>query len=106
MDVLSKILNKVQNNPDFQHHKSMKNINLNHLCFADDLILFSKVDKPSISSMMEALSIFHSYSGLMANPTKSSCYLANPPSGLQQWILISFGITLEWDINYTKESMS
>lgn len=54
-----------------------KCINLSHLIFADDLMIFSKVDAISLNSIEGVLHTFSSYSGLHVNRDKSSQIYAN-----------------------------
>lgn len=48
MDYLSRILKQIGENRKFKFHHKCKSLKLNHLVFADDLILFCKGDKDSI----------------------------------------------------------
>jgi hypothetical protein len=44
---------------------------LTHLCFVDDLLIFSEASVKSISIIKDALIEFEELSGLKANPSKS-----------------------------------
>lgn len=46
MDVLSEMLCNLKNQPDFKMHNQMDLMELNHLCFADDLMMFVMGTKP------------------------------------------------------------
>ena len=46
------------------------------MCFADDLLMFCKAEKTSISLMQETFQKFSQSSGLQANADKSSIYIA------------------------------
>lgn len=94
MDALSEMLNGIKHHPDFKFHANMDKIELNHLCFADDLIVFCRAEEKSISLLMSTFSMFFSFSGLRVNPLKSTCYLSNPPTGLQLWIVNNYDIQL------------
>ena len=48
MEYLSRLMNVVSMKPGFKFHPNCKNLGLTHLMFADDLIMFCKVDKPQI----------------------------------------------------------
>jgi hypothetical protein len=48
-----------------------------HLCFADDVLLFLAATTRSAKAINAVLQEFASLSGLSANPTKSSLYVAN-----------------------------
>ena len=47
MKYLSRLVKKVSQSPHFKFHLNCKQVFLTHLIFADDLILFSKVDSPN-----------------------------------------------------------
>jgi len=49
-------------------------MNLTHVCFDDDLLLFSRGDVGSITQLLEAFNMFSDASGLKANQAKSSIY--------------------------------
>lgn len=42
IEYLSRVLTKMEQLPDFRFHPMCKKIRLNHLCFADDLMIFCK----------------------------------------------------------------
>ncbi|XP_010691913.1 uncharacterized protein LOC104905161 [Beta vulgaris subsp. vulgaris] len=53
MEYLSRILQQVSGLPQFHFHPRYKDIKLNHICFADDLILCYKGDYASIYLMLQ-----------------------------------------------------
>ncbi|KAL0456550.1 UNVERIFIED_CONTAM: hypothetical protein Slati_0994200 [Sesamum latifolium] len=55
---------------------SCEKLKITHLLFADDLMLFSRGDLPSIHLLMECLQEFRDVSGLAVNTTKSSIFTA------------------------------
>ncbi|XP_021844844.1 uncharacterized protein [Spinacia oleracea] len=58
----------------FQFHPRCKELKLTHLCFADDLILCSKGEFPSVYLLLQAFKLFSNSSGLLANKQKSAIY--------------------------------
>ena len=74
LEYLSRLLEITQRLPKFKHHPLCKNLHLNHLCFADDLILFSKGDVQSVQLLFSAFEKFSKDSGLTMNNLKSSFY--------------------------------
>ena len=60
----------------FRFHSKCKGLRLTHLCFANDLLVFSEASLSSISVIKATLLEFENLSGLKVNPSKSSffCY--------------------------------
>jgi hypothetical protein len=59
-------------------------IKLSHLCFADNLLIFSAATLASVRCYIGALAEFEALSGLEANPSNSSIFLAGvTPTGKQ-----------------------
>ncbi|XP_074298083.1 uncharacterized protein LOC141628895 [Silene latifolia] len=58
----------------FGHHPLCKRINLTHLCFADDLIMFCKDERASIDLLLKAFNYFSEATGLVMNSGKSNFY--------------------------------
>ena len=79
MEYLSRILNMVGTTKEFKYHPRCKAIKLNHLCFADDLMLLCKGDLPSMQVLQHDLNNFSESSGLSPNSTKSALYLVGIP---------------------------
>ena len=66
MEVFSRILVKASSNGRFSHHPRCAKLDLTHLCFADDLLLFCQGDPQS----NQPLSLKRVLIRLMANPDK------------------------------------
>lgn len=77
MEYLSRLLTYVGKLDQFQFHPRCKAMNLNHPCFADDLVLFCKGNYASFLLLMRALHTFSEASGLYANNEKSEIFCAN-----------------------------
>ncbi|XP_021723776.1 uncharacterized protein LOC110691165 [Chenopodium quinoa] len=67
MEYLSRILKMVGEHKSSSFHSKCRCLKFNHLVFADDLILFSKVDKSFVVMLMRILATFAFASGLVAN---------------------------------------
>ena len=74
MEYFSRIMTFIGKLPGFQFHPRCKSMALNHLTFADDVILFCKGDFQSVQLMLQGILLFAAISGLRANPHKSDFY--------------------------------
>jgi hypothetical protein len=75
MEVLSSILAEcVVKKEGFGYHHHCSKVGLTHLCFADDLLIFSEASVRFVSAIQKVLSEFESLSGLKANPDQSTCF--------------------------------
>ncbi|KAL0290255.1 UNVERIFIED_CONTAM: hypothetical protein Scaly_2677900 [Sesamum calycinum] len=61
---------------NFNFHPKCDKLKITHLLFADDLMLFSRGDLPSIHILMEWLQEFKNVSSLTVNTSKSSIFTA------------------------------
>ncbi|XP_074304832.1 uncharacterized protein LOC141639656 [Silene latifolia] len=91
MEVLSRLLRKLPTHPGFSYHPKCVKINLTHLIFADDLLVFTRGDLPSIQAVDRCLKQFAAYSGLQVNPMKSNLYFGGVPVSVKNLILASTG---------------
>ncbi|KAL0378338.1 UNVERIFIED_CONTAM: hypothetical protein Sradi_3139300 [Sesamum radiatum] len=77
MEVLQLLLAQlVEQSKHFQFHWQCKKVNLISLCFADDILLFSRADERSITLFRDGLSSFADWSGLRTNITKNQFILS------------------------------
>ncbi|KAK9697943.1 hypothetical protein RND81_08G071500 [Saponaria officinalis] len=67
---------------------------LNHLCFADDALLFCRGDKAFVWWMLRAFSTFTKPSGLRMSPTKSYIYFNGVPTAVISDIVQRSGLQL------------
>jgi hypothetical protein len=75
MEILSLLLAEAAtSNPRFGFHLKCHSLKLTHLCFANDLLIFSTANLHSITSIKDTLVEFEGLSGLKSNPTKSSFF--------------------------------
>jgi hypothetical protein len=74
MEVFSRIMADYTGKSSFMFHPNCLKMKLTHLCFADDLLIFSEANVSSIKVIKVALAEFEELSGLKANPAKSSFY--------------------------------
>ena len=71
-----------------------KKIKLSHLCFADDLFLFSKGNVDSVQITMDELAKFKAFSGMKVNKQKSAVFLAGIEDSVRATILGMTGFSL------------
>jgi hypothetical protein len=77
MEVLSRLLAEVTlDHSNFGFHPKCQALLINHLCFADDLLIFSTAEMNSFSIIKFVLAEFEDLSGLKTNPAKSSFFCA------------------------------
>ncbi|MFS7899786.1 putative RNA-directed DNA polymerase [Helianthus anomalus] len=78
MEVLTlMITRRVSMDQMFKYHWRCKDLELTHLCFADDLFLFCHGDTNSVGILMDALQEFKEASGLVPSIPKSTVYFGN-----------------------------
>ncbi|KAK6120883.1 hypothetical protein DH2020_045380 [Rehmannia glutinosa] len=76
MEYLSRLLKVRTNTSDFKYHPRCEALKITHLAFADDLMLFSKGDLPSVKILIDCLNEFKNASGLDVNSFKSNIFTA------------------------------
>jgi hypothetical protein len=76
MEILSGLFRKMSADQNFKFHWRCKKDKISHLCFTDDLMIFSKRDVNSIRMIKNVLTEFQDLSGLYRNPNKSSIFLS------------------------------
>lgn len=93
MEYLNRCLLELKDNKDYKYHPKCKKLNLYHVCFADDLLLFSRGDAQSIRQLFSAFQKFSFVSGLRANQAKTSIYFGGVPCEVHNLILEEFQIS-------------
>ena len=94
MKYLSRDVHRLLSNMLFQFHPSCTGIKFNHLAFADDIVLFSRGDLPSIVTMMSKLKHFTAVSGLEINLAKSDLLVAGVPNDEVNSMRLATGFSL------------
>ena len=73
-NVLSKMLNKAAEERLFGYHPQCKEVRLTHLCFADDILVFTDGSVGSLRGVLRVMEQFATISGLHINASKSSIF--------------------------------
>ncbi|KAH0722879.1 hypothetical protein KY290_005535 [Solanum tuberosum] len=71
---LSRLLQNLKDTREFKFHPRCGKLGTSHMCFADDLLLFSRGDLASITMIQQCFNEFSKASGLLANLGKRSVY--------------------------------
>ncbi|PKI53937.1 hypothetical protein CRG98_025639 [Punica granatum] len=74
MEVFSHLMDSAAAEGRIGFHPRCKSLQLTHLCFADDLLLFTNGSKESIIAILDVLNTFYHRSGLKLNPDKSEIF--------------------------------
>ncbi|XP_074318519.1 uncharacterized protein LOC141655332 [Silene latifolia] len=74
LEYFSCVVGVIQRHARFKFHPLCNRIQLTHLCFADDLILFCRGDRDSSELLLRAFNHFSKSSGLIMNKGKSNFY--------------------------------
>ncbi|XP_021769701.1 uncharacterized protein LOC110733940 [Chenopodium quinoa] len=76
MEYLSRCMSQLANNPDFNHHPRCERLNLTHMMFADDLLMFARAYRESVRLLMMTFMNFSQALGLEAKLDKNNIYFA------------------------------
>ncbi|KAL0440101.1 UNVERIFIED_CONTAM: hypothetical protein Slati_2493100 [Sesamum latifolium] len=91
MEFFSRLVKTRTSNSEFNFHPKCEKLKITHLLFADDLMLFSRGDLPSIHILMECHKEFRDVSSLAVNTSKSSIFTAGLQNDELQGILARTG---------------
>ncbi|GJR26775.1 RNA-directed DNA polymerase, eukaryota, reverse transcriptase zinc-binding domain protein [Tanacetum coccineum] len=95
MEVFNIIMRKnISEAKEFKYHKGCKKLEITHLCFVDDLLVFCHGDTKSVNVIKETLKEFNRYYGLKANMSKSTVFFGGMTKAEQDIILdiVPFGV--------------
>ncbi|XP_074305710.1 uncharacterized protein LOC141640931 [Silene latifolia] len=93
MEILSRHLGILCDQKNVSYHPKCSKLNLNHLIFADDLMIFVRGDVPSVVAVKDSLVKFASLSGLHANVDKTNIYFGGVPPALVTEIIHATGFS-------------
>lgn len=77
MEYFTRIMYRVATLQGITFHCKCKGLQLNYLCFADDMLLFCKEELHYVAFMLRGLASISNALGLTTNATKSNIYSAN-----------------------------
>lgn len=75
-NVLSRMLNTADTEGRFEYHPSFHKVDVTHLIFQYDILMFSNGKQGSVAGIMEVFKEFAVVSGLNINASKSSIFTA------------------------------
>ena len=76
MEVFSRLLKSRYESGYIQYHPNAEPVNISHLMFADDVMVFFDGSSSSLHSISETLDDFATWSGIHINQNKSELFLA------------------------------
>lgn len=91
MDYFSRLMKRIEKRREFKFHPRCVALAINHLIFANDLMLFSKGDVQSTMLLKRTLKAFTATSRLEASHAKSVVYFGNVKEEIQNKILQIIG---------------
>ena len=94
MEAFSRSLSVAANRQEFQFHPKCGEINLTHLCFADDMFLFAGGTRYSVQVIMDELNRFERFSRLQVNKQKSAIFLTEVNDDVKNDLLNITGFSL------------
>ncbi|GKV05782.1 hypothetical protein SLEP1_g17749 [Rubroshorea leprosula] len=94
MEVLSRMLNKAAEEGKFAYHPKCKNVQLIHLCFADDLMIFTDGSLASLNAIDAVLTHFYKVSSLRVNYAKSELFCCGLSTSHTQLLAEKFGFKI------------
>ncbi|XP_039058395.1 uncharacterized protein LOC120201955 [Hibiscus syriacus] len=74
MNVLSSLLDVAAKRGVFKYHPKCNRISLTHICFADDLLVFSHGSLDVVMGVLSTLEAFYELSGIRLNALKTELY--------------------------------
>ncbi|CAL1367617.1 unnamed protein product [Linum trigynum] len=94
MEVLSCMLNRAYAVKSLPPHPQTHRIGLSHLCFADDLLVFTKGTPEAVGKAKDILNAFYTIFGLKCNPAKSEVFCGGVDLNVQALISSSSGFAI------------
>ncbi|XP_074299393.1 uncharacterized protein LOC141630480 [Silene latifolia] len=93
MEILSRHLRVICRQPSVSYHPKCSKIGLTHLVFADDLMIFTRGDVPSVQVVLDTLKKFAGWTGLQANTSKTEIYFGGVKDDIRYQLLQTTGFS-------------
>lgn len=77
MEYLHRTFGKLENNLNFNYHSRCEKLSIMHICFVDDLLVFTRGDSLSMELAMKTFKEFSDATGLAENPQKGKVFFGN-----------------------------
>ncbi|CAN1133422.1 LINE-1 reverse transcriptase homolog [Linum perenne] len=87
MECLHCLLRRAGDAGILSYHPCCKKLKIHHLCFADDLLLFSNGSLRGLKAIMDILESFYLLTGLQVNPFKSEIFCSESVPISLLWLL-------------------
>lgn len=94
INFLSLMLNRAAHEMKFKYHLNCQTSKLTHLCFADDLLIFTDGSLSSVQAVLQVLREFEERSGLAVSVQKSSFYASGLSTAETDEIQASTGMPM------------
>ncbi|GKV39485.1 hypothetical protein SLEP1_g47243 [Rubroshorea leprosula] len=91
MEVLSRLLNKAAQEGNLPYHPNCKKTSLTHLCFADDLLIFTDGSSRAVGELDSILKQFYLVTGLKVNYQKSEIFCCGMPNQVIRELTETYG---------------
>ncbi|XP_058726861.1 uncharacterized protein LOC131598262 [Vicia villosa] len=93
MEYLHRCLGRLKTSPGFKFHPRCDKLDITHISFADDLMLFARGDLQSVETLMNKFQKFSCATGLKAHPGKCRVYFGGVEHRERKAILASTGFS-------------
>lgn len=94
VEYLSRNLHELASHKQFKYHPMCSKLKITHLCFADDLLMFTRGDQISVNMLHTKFKEFTEASGLQANLSKSALYFGGVSEVVREQIQQMLGYSL------------
>src|SRR5438270_734410 len=94
MQIFSDLLVKAVREGAVAYHPRCSRLQLTHLCFADDLMIFTEANHSSLCGVLQVLNEFFRLSGLQVSCTKSELFCGGVAEAIKTTLASSIGLKL------------